>query len=187
MTDTIALIDAAKAGNREAFGALFAQYQRQIFLFLLTRVRDPLLADDLCQDVFRRTLMAIHRYEHRGADFGAYLTTIARNLIVDYYRSGSYRFEPVPAGISSYAERNDGDRWTDPEYCATHGAVADTLTGAIAQLSGAQRLCIELRFMRGLTVAETAALVGKNEGAVKQLLARATGALRRDPAVAALR
>lgn len=185
--DTRALVDAAKAGDRDAFGALYTHYHHMVRSMIGRRIHDQHLADDLTQDVFRRALGAIFRYEHRGRDFGAFLTTIAKNQIIDYFKSGAYRLEPRPAGTDSYAERVDTDPCANPEIHAVNGADSAILAGAIGRLNPEQRQCIELRFLQGLSVAEAAAVLGKNEGAVKALQYRAKAALRRDPAMEALR
>jgi RNA polymerase sigma-70 factor (ECF subfamily) len=176
------LIDAAKAGDREAFGTLYGIYWPTVRGFIGRRVPNPTVADDLAQDVFRRTLASMPQYEHRGINFSAFVVTIARNLVADHYKSAAVRTH-----CDELPEMAAVDRWTDPEHCATHSAVASTLAAALDRLSVAQRMCVELRFLRGMSMSEIADVVGKNEGAVKALLARATGALRRDPTVEALR
>jgi RNA polymerase sigma-70 factor, ECF subfamily len=186
--DLRATIDAAIGGNRDAFGTLYGRYWPSVRGYIGLRLHDRGTAEDLTQEVFRRAFVAIGRYEHRGVDFGAFVVTIARNLVADYYKGGAYRLAAASVGSQELlVERADDDRWSNPEYCAVHGAAVAALTEALGQLTTEQQTCIELRFLRGLSVAETAAAVGKNEGAVKALLHRATSALRRDPALEALR
>ena len=183
--DERALIAAAVAGDRDAFGALYERSRPTVLAYITHRVRNRPLAEDLTQDVFRRALVSMCKYEDRGYAFEAFVITIARNLVADYYKGAAFRTTICSSEL--VAEPIDADRWVDPERCVTHGVIAAEITAALARLNVAQRMCVELRFLRGMSVAETAAAMGKNQGAIKALLQRATSALRRDPAVEALR
>lgn len=187
-TDVRALVDAAVAGDRDAFGALYGRYRPNVRGYIGRRVLDHGTAEDLTQEVFRRAFLAMPQYENRGVDFSAFVVTIARNMIVDYMRQATfratYRASVSPEQLADWA---DADRWVSPEYRAVHRSNVAALAEAMGRLTDDQRRCLELRFLRDLSVAETAAALGKNEGAVKALQARATSALRRDPALDALR
>lgn len=176
-------VAAAVAGDREAFGALYGEHRDMIRSYIVRRVGNWHLAEDLTQEVFRRALGGVDKFGERGHNFGAWLVTIARNIVADYYKGAAYRM----GGAGEPVDLVDADRWTDPEYCATHSAIADALTDAMSRLTADQRLCVVLRYRRDLSLGEIAAAVGKNEHAVKALIARATGTLRRDPVVEALR
>ena len=80
----VALVEAVRAGDREAFGQLYALYAPMVHGILLARVpyRD---VDDLVQDVF---LVALRRLQslRDNAAFGGWLAMITRNRAVDYYR-----------------------------------------------------------------------------------------------------
>ena len=66
------------------------------------------------------------------------------------------------------------DRATDgPEDAVLQGLTNAELMACVAQLGDEQRECIALRFLQGLSVAETAAAMGKKDGAVKALQHRA--------------
>lgn len=186
--DVRALIDAAKAGNDEAFSALYTAYQPGIGRYIARRLRgrvsDWTRVEDLKQETFRRAFAAIGRYEHRGTDFGAWVVTIARNAVADYFKSSAYRTADWDTNIiHATAERVDGDPWINPEWRALHCDAAAVLKGALGRINEVQRECIELRFIRGLSVVETAAAMGRNVGAIKALQYRATLALARDPAL----
>lgn len=185
--DTRALVDAAKAGDRDAFGQLYARYRPVVWRYIHGRIHNWQTAEDLTHDVFRKAMTAIARFEHQGTkDIGAWFTTISRNLLADYCKSGFYRVMRTMDALD-YAEVADDDLHVDPLVRVLSGAASSVLLGAVARLNDEQRACIELRFLRGMTVAETAAALGKNEGAVKALQYRAVRALQRDPAVEALR
>src|SRR2546421_148496 len=83
-TPEVALVEAVRAGDREAFGRLYALYAPMVHGILLARVpyRD---VDDLVQDVFLSALKRLGALRDAAA-FGGWLAMIARNRAVDYYR-----------------------------------------------------------------------------------------------------
>ncbi len=186
--DLSVIVSAAVAGDRDAFGTLYRRYWPNVRSYIGRRILDRGTAEDLTQDVFGRAFLAMRRYEERGADFGAFVVTIARNIVADYFKSAKTRAaSSLIFDYGQLAEAVDVDRWVNPEYCAVHGSEVAALTEALSRLTEDQRMCVELRFLQGLSSLETAVALGKNEGAIKALLHRATSALRRDPALEALR
>src|SRR5947207_4881951 len=83
-TTEVALVEAVRAGDREAFGRLYALYAPMVHGILLARVpyRD---VDDLAQDVFLAALKRLGSLRDTAA-FGGWLAMITRNRAVDYYR-----------------------------------------------------------------------------------------------------
>src|SRR5690606_7549763 len=67
------LVDRAKEGDADAFGVLYDRFQPEILRYLLVRVRDRDVAEDLVQQVFLKAWQAVPRYQHRGAPFRAWL------------------------------------------------------------------------------------------------------------------
>jgi len=170
------LVMLAQAGDSEAVAELYRVYNPQIFRFVFFRVGNRVVAQDLAQDVWVRALRHLSTYAYSGRDIGAWFITIARNLVADYYKSGRFRLE-VTTGDVLDADRTDTGFGANPE-----ADVADYLTNvelckALNKLNEEQRECLVNRFLRGLTVAETAAAMGKNEGAIKALQYRAVRAL----------
>lgn len=175
--DSWALTQQAQR-DTAAFGDIYRRYSDSIFRFIYFRVGNKPLAEDLTHDTFVRALRNLHRFEWQGKDFGAWLTTIARNLVADHFKSGRYRLE-VTTGDVLDADREDRDRLGMPEAAALHALDSEELARALTELNPEQRLCLELRFFDGLSVAETADAMGKNEGAVKALQYRAVRAMAR--------
>ena len=66
-----------------------------VFRFIYYRVSSQQLAEDLTSETFVRGLRAIQRFNWQGKDFGAWLTTIARNLVADHFKSSRARLEIV--------------------------------------------------------------------------------------------
>ena len=71
------------AGN---FAFLYKKYHKPIFLFLMNGTRQEQDAADMATDVFAKALQNLHKYEHRGLPFSAWLYKIAMNELNVYYR-----------------------------------------------------------------------------------------------------
>ena len=80
------LVAKAKQGDQEAFGILYEEYLTPVYRFIYFHVRHKNEAEDIAQNVFVRALGAIARYEEQGTAFSTWLYTIARNLIIDYWK-----------------------------------------------------------------------------------------------------
>lgn len=167
------LIQAAQGGDRDAVATLYERYRDKVFRVVYSRVGHRQLAEDLTGDTFVRALAGLDRFAWRGRDVGAWLTTIARNLVADHYKSGQYRYEVTRPDVL------DADRAgpEDPESAAADYLRNRVLLAALAQLGAAQRRVLVLRYLLGLSVAETAIEMRKPQSAIKALAYRATRAL----------
>lgn len=173
-----ALVEQAQAGDAEAFGRIYDRYVDTVFRFIYFRVGNRQLAEDLTSDTFLRALKRIGSFTWQGRDLGAWLVTIARNLVADHFKSGRYRLE-VTAGDVLDADREDRGPEGSPESAVVDHITNVALLSAVKRLNPEQQECIVLRFLQGFSVAETAQAMGKNEGAIKALQYRAVRALAR--------
>ena len=172
------LVERAQAGESEAFGLIYDRYVDTVFRFVYFRVGNRQLAEDLTSDTFLRALKRIGSFTWQGRDLGAWLVTIARNLVADHFKSGRYRLE-VTTGDVLDADREDRGPEGSPESAVVDHITNVALLTAVKQLNPEQQECIVLRFLQGFSVAETAQTMGKNEGAIKALQYRAVRALAR--------
>jgi len=175
------LVEAAKAGDMTAVADLYRRYNHSIFRFAFFRVRSQETAEDIAQETWARALSRIGGLHYQGRDPLAWLFTIARNLVVDYFKS-SYVRHNVPfanSAIVSVLNNADDHPEVDPELAALAAADRRMLAAALPLLSDQQQQVIRLRFFHGLDTAETAAALGIHPGAVKALQYRAIRALAR--------
>ena len=172
------LVERAQGGDTEAFGLIYDRYVDTVFRFIYFRVGNRPLAEDLTSDTFLRALKRISSFTWQGRDLGAWLVTIARNLVADHFKSGRYRLE-VTTGDVLDADREDRGPEGSPETAVVDHITNVALLTAVKQLNPEQQECIVLRFLQGFSVAETAQAMGKNEGAIKALQYRAVRALAR--------
>jgi RNA polymerase sigma-70 factor (ECF subfamily) len=173
-----ALVERAQAGEAEAFGLIYDRYVDTVFRFVYFRVGNRQLAEDLTSDTFLRALKRIGSFTWQGRDLGAWLVTIARNLVADHFKSGRYRLE-VTTGDVLDADREARGPEGSPEASVVDHITNVALLTAVKQLNPEQQECIVLRFLQGFSVAETAQTMGRNEGAIKALQYRAVRALAR--------
>jgi RNA polymerase sigma-70 factor (ECF subfamily) len=167
-----ALVDLAKEGDADAFGQLYDHYVTGVFRFIYYRVGSRQLAEDLTSETFVRGLRAIQRFTWQGKDFGAWLTTIARNLVADHFKSSRSRLEVVTETVPEGAMHA-----ASPENEVLGMISNEMLFEAVRALPPEQRDCILMRFIQGLSIAQTAAALGRSEGAIKQLQLRAMRSL----------
>ncbi len=78
------LVERAQAGEAEAFGRLYDQYSDTVYRYIYYRVGGKATAEDLTSETFLRALRRISTFTWQGRDFGAWLVTIARNLVADH-------------------------------------------------------------------------------------------------------
>jgi RNA polymerase sigma-70 factor (ECF subfamily) len=166
------LVHAAQEGDALAFGELYDRYVDTVYRYVLFRVGDRTLAEDLTSETFVRALRRISSVSYQGRDIGAWFVTIARNLVLDHVKSSRYRYEVTTAEVVDAPGRTAGVA-SGPENEVIAAATSAELMRCVAKLKPDQQECIMLRFMQGLSVAETAAHMGRNEGAIKALQHRA--------------
>jgi RNA polymerase sigma-70 factor (TIGR02952 family) len=162
------IVTAAQAGDGEAFGRLYDRYVETVFRYIYLRVHDRQLAEDFTSETFLRALRRIGGITYQGRDIGAWFVTIARNIVLDHVKSARNRLEVTTGEVL------EGDTSAiSPETAVLDAMTAKHLMTAVKQLSAEQRECVTLRFIHGLSVSETAAAMGKNDGAIKALQHRA--------------
>jgi RNA polymerase sigma-70 factor (ECF subfamily) len=166
-TRLIALVELARGGDADAFGLLYDHYQPSVYRFLFYRTRSSTLAEDLTSETFFRALRSMNGFRWQGKDFGAWLMTIARNLATDHFKAGRTRLELTTEDMALHDDATEG-----PESSVLAGLTNEMLLQALTELPSEQRDCLVMRFLQGMSIAETAAVLGRSDGAVKQLQLR---------------
>lgn len=166
------LVKRAQEGDSEAFGLLYEGYMERIYRYVYFRVTDELTAEDLTAQVFCKAWENLHRYKPTGAPFGAWLYTIARNAVIDHYRT---RKETVSLEDVTYltSEGPAPDEQTELKF------EVETLSEALQVLTDEQQQVLLLKFIGGLSTDEIADQLGKRPGAVRALQMRGLQALAR--------
>jgi RNA polymerase sigma-70 factor (ECF subfamily) len=154
-------VAAARAGDRAAFGRLYARYLGMVHGILLARVPRTDV-DDLVQEVFLQAMRKLSSLRDAAA-FGGWIAMIARNRAHDFFRGSKPETELVD-NIASTSGKPDAE--------------ALAALAAIRSLPEAYRETLILRLVEGMTGAEIAERTGLTPGSVRVNLHRGMAQLR---------
>jgi RNA polymerase sigma factor (sigma-70 family) len=140
---------------------LFRAHWKLVHGYLTRRTGDSVLAEELAQETFYRATRAFLGW--RGGSPSAWLLSIGRNVLIDEVRRGR-RLVPLPESL------------VDPSDPYEENVVSEVLE----QMPRSQRRVLELVYIHGYSHAETGALLGTSEGAVKTAVWRAREAFKAD-------
>jgi RNA polymerase sigma-70 factor, ECF subfamily len=155
-------------GDPNAFGALYDHYVQPIYRYLVSRLGDTHAAKDVTSLTFLAAFEAFPRYHDRGY-FTAWLFSIARSKLVDYLRKE--RRQQRILSSEKHIEQPP-----DPLQLVIQTERIEALRGLLSRLSEDELELLRLRYVAGVSFADIAALLKRNEDAVKKttyrLLAR---------------
>jgi RNA polymerase sigma-70 factor (ECF subfamily) len=165
-TDEV-LVQKVRDGDGAALSALYRRYVSAIYRFILAQVRDAQDAEDLCSETFARMLRGIDGFRGQ-ASFKNWLYQIARNAVRNHRRAAGYRRSvPLTRHLKAPA---------DMEVMGASGEDTGKLAQVLALLKPLPpryRQVLELRFLEGRTIGETAEQMGITVANVKVLQHRA--------------
>lgn len=165
------LVSAARAGDPDAVGAVYALLSPKVNGYLRARgVEDP---DGLTSEVFLQVLTKLRGLRGGPAELRTFVFSVAHARAVDDIR----RKARWPA-TSAYEAESDLREVQSAESTALEDAQGRHVRELLEQLNEEQRAVITLRVIGDLTLEQTADVVGKSTGAVKQLQRRGLLALR---------
>jgi RNA polymerase sigma-70 factor (ECF subfamily) len=164
------LVEAAQA-DLAKFDVLYELHFDRVYFFIVSRVHDRTIAEDLASEVFHKALANLCNYQWRGTPFSAWLFRIASNAIVDHFK------------------RSDRERQADelehplaqPDLSSTDLDFIERQVHffrLVEQLPEIQRRVVCERFVEERSIREIARRLSKTEGAIKQLQFRALQTLR---------
>ena len=163
----------AAAGNGEhwALTELFRAYQPPLLRYL--RAQEPRVADDLAGEVWIAVARGLDQFSGDEAGFRGWLFTIARRRLIDHRRRRArQRTDVVASETLDMADesRLGGDPAGEVLERLTAQRAVDVL---VAHLAPDQAEAVLLRVVGGLSVAETARLMGREPGSIRVLCHRA--------------
>ncbi len=160
----------AKAGDSEAFGMLYDQYLDQIYRFIYYKVFSKEVAEDLTSDTFLKALSRLSSYDAQRGRFNSWLYQIARNNVIDHYRT-----HKTTVAIEDVFDLSHDERTVEQ---------LDALSGLkkikvyLETLPARQREIILLRIWEGKSFQEIATLLGGTESGAKMAFSRSIRELR---------
>lgn len=174
---------AYQAGNEAAFRELFERYAGRVYGFLVRRLGDPSLAEDLYQEAFLRIHRARSSYDSNRS-FRAWLFGIVHNLLTDTLRSQRRTAfqRPRRDGVAVGGGAVDIDEQS-PERLAAAREVNQALCRALAALSSDEATVLLLARLEGVSYEDIGTMLGRSAVATKQLAYRALKRVRVEMAV----
>jgi RNA polymerase sigma-70 factor (ECF subfamily) len=166
------LVERAAAGDAVAFGELYAAHLDAIYRHLCFRVRDVEVAAELTQEVFLKAYRSLDSLR-RPERFRAWLFRIAHHKALNHLRRHS------ESRIADRLLESQPAAGPEPEELASRQIEMDRVIEAAAGLTELQQQVLALRFISGLTVAETADIMDRKANAIRNLQHNALAALRR--------
>lgn len=168
------LVEAACRGEESAVEALYRSHYDTIYRYVLLRLGSPAAAEDVTSQVFLGMVRGLSRYRDEGKPFVAWLYAIAQKQIAYFYRGQSR----APSSVDLDAAAELAAQSAGPQATAEQREMRAGLARALGQVPDGQREVLMLRYLLSMSVAETAAIVGRTEGAVKQLQLRGLTTLK---------
>jgi RNA polymerase sigma-70 factor, ECF subfamily len=167
-------VDRARAGDQAALADLYDWYMPRIYRYAVARVGNSADAEDLTEEVFLKMLGAIGEFRWKDVPFSSWIFRIAHNHIATYFRKSAQRGGPA-------AELSDDlvDVRHDLAAAVEEQVTLEEVRRATELLPDAQREVIALRFAVGLSIADTAKVLGKREGNIKALQHKAVAKLQK--------
>lgn len=167
------LVRRAQAGDANAFAVIYDAYLERIHRYVSFRVADEDTAQDITSQTFLKAWDRIETFQPGRLPFLGWLYRIAHNAVVDHYRAARPQVSLDQAQPSQAGQTRDVDDQVELHLETLR------LRSAMEKLTEDQQRVITLRFIVGLSTAETALELGKEPGAVRALQMRAVQSLAR--------
>jgi RNA polymerase sigma-70 factor (ECF subfamily) len=166
LPDEARLVRRAKSGNSEAFAELYDACVERVYRYIYFRVTDDVVTEDLTSQVFLKAWENLDRYQTGSSPFVAWLYTIARNLVIDFYRTQK---SSVPLDEVTALPAKEQSPVEEVELRFSLQAMRDGLQA----LTDDQQQVLILKYIAGLPNENIAKLMNRREGAVRALQMRA--------------
>ena len=147
---------------------IWREFHEGLLGFISRRVRSRETAEDILQDVMLRIHQNANGIERAGA-IGAWVLAIARNAIIDHYRSASVRRE-TPTESEIDTEAVDGLEAEAPD---AHGELAACIAPLLKRLPETYREALALTEIEGLSQVQAAESLGLSVSGMKSRVQRA--------------
>lgn len=159
------------------FARVYEQHRSGVLAAATRILRDPVLAQDVAQDVFVRVWRDPGRFDARRGELGSYLRLMARSRALDLWREGQAAGRATDR-LKAVADRHPGRIEDRPAELVEREGTGATVRAALRALPEAQREVLVLTYWGGLTADEVARRVGVPLGTAKSRIRLAMNKLR---------
>src|SRR6266850_617173 len=160
------MIGACKKGDRDAFHDLFEAHKDRVYTIAFHYTGNEAMARDVSQQVFLKLFTSINQF-HEDSQFTTWLYRIVANACTDEHRKRR-RFVPFSPEIEVRHMTEQGSQ----ESGFHRREVADSVHGAISELTPKLRMPILLKYVEGLSYDEIAQALDLSIGTVSSRLNR---------------
>jgi RNA polymerase sigma-70 factor (ECF subfamily) len=180
------LVRQCIAGDQRAWHALVTGQHRRIYAICYRFTNSAADAEDLTQDVFLKVYRNLESFDASKGSFQTWLTTLARNMLVDHFRRSKLERATDSMDVSLSGE-DDGptmaerlpDARTNQEQHVAGLQLKATIQSALTQLSPELREAVILRDLEDMDYKEIALVLKIPEGTVKSRISRGRAELGR--------
>lgn len=162
------LVEAARHGNRNAFGELVLRYERRLIRLIGQFITDVDQAEDLAQETFVRAYQRLDQFDP-ARRFGPWLFRIGVNLTLDYLRKRKRRGWWALFTDAS-AEQTPDPAVADPRVALD---LSQEVRRVLEQIPETYRTVLVLRDLENFSTSEIAAILNRKEATIRWRLAEA--------------
>jgi RNA polymerase sigma-70 factor (ECF subfamily) len=159
------------------FTSLVQEYQDRIYRYCVNRLGEA-QGEEIAQDVFLTAWESLAKFR-RESTISTWLTGIAKNKCIQAFRNRGRRQIIASTFVEDIRSQSHAEGAVSPEDIVMHEARRQELSQGMSKMREDERLLLNLRYHKGLPVAEVAELLGKSEAAVRKRLLRALERLRK--------
>jgi RNA polymerase sigma-70 factor (ECF subfamily) len=165
LPDEPALVRQAISGDEDAFTRLYDGYVERIYRYVYFRVSDDTATEDLVSQVFLKAWQNLDRFKMNGSPFIAWLYAIAKNLVIDHYRSRK-ETTPLEEAVALPSDMESPDEQVQLQFDL------EAMRDALQLLSADQQQVLILKYIAGLPNPDIAKIMNKQEGTIRGLQMR---------------
>ncbi len=159
------------------FTTLVQEYQDRIYRYCVNRMGEA-QGEEIAQDVFLTAWESLAKFRQESS-VSTWLTGIAKNKCIQAFRNRGRRQTIAATFVEDIRYQSHAEGAVSPEEMVMDEARRAELAQGMAKMREDERLLLNLRYHKGLPVAEVAELLGKSEAAVRKRLLRALQRLRK--------
>jgi len=160
------VVRLSQQGDQEMFACLYQTYRDRIYHYVYFRVADDYLAEDITSQIFLKVWEKLNTYQIGESPFIAWIYRIARNTIIDYYRTKKIDISLEHARPAELSQQDEVDEKLDFQV------QSQKLRTALRELTKEQQQVLILKFFGGLSTTEIAKKLKKQSGAIRALQMR---------------
>ena len=170
------LVELAKTDS-DAFARLYDFYFPRVYAFTMAKVGSKQAAEDIVSDIFIKVVENLPKYQDRGLPFCAWIFTVSRNVIFNYYAKQK---KADVLSIEEGMEIKDENEEIAPAKVASKNELSEKVKQVMEKLPERELNILQMKFFSGLNNREIAAVLNLSESNVGIILFRVLKKIKPD-------